>query len=361
MTTKENENIPTSIEEIFEDILKKDPNLIVTKIKGELNKLIEDCVLENSSSNEIYTIGRSGLHLFETFFSVLMEHGFNVGVFRTFRLMQIQIIKGEEIKENENILLLVDAINKGDEIEKVIDTLGQSRINKIVGYIIRENTKEKLKEKYPNIDFCFFHIAQDKKEYVGKHNELTTFFHSKLTPLDSEHHYKKLMINTNETDKVKYLVKEALKNTIGVASKDIIESTEKLHFNPKNNIKYSLELENRETIKGLYISNDIKGCVETDRLQVRIRGRAKHSSFEFSLLPLCIPEILDPSNLSKICIDLGIDCGVSKLSDENPEKKIKVCFCSDCLEKILSKRFSEALIEQLKMVCKDEGFNVHGT
>lgn len=321
--------IPRTIEEIFSGLLKENASEVVAEVKKDLSNLIKNCLLgRQNTASDLCTVDRRGTHIFQPFFPTLIENGFKLSSLGLRSLSEIAVIRTEEdnLPLSKELTIAVDAINRGNEINKALEYLSglDNKVVKIIGYVIRKETKDDLKKKYPDIELCFAIEAQDDETYYSAHDRLTTFYHSRLVPLDSEHIYGECDVKCSKK-RVEKLIREAFLRVFKVST-EVIESEEKLHVNSSIS-KYSVELIDTRAFEN-EILPDLKELIAFERVQMRVKMRYKPPFHKLNIMVFCSPHILDMATLSSSCKGknfMNKECNI-------PPEDLKPDICCSCLE-----------------------------
>ncbi|MBO8182723.1 MAG: hypothetical protein H0Z28_08025 [Archaeoglobus sp.] len=348
-------DVPKSIEEMFSNLSEKNPNEIVAQIRKDLNHLIKKCILTiKDRPKDIRTIDRRGTHLFQPLLPFLMEHQFNVSALKLESLSDVAIIKKlYDAPEPNELIIAVDAINKGEEIEKVIEVLESlnKKVVKVVGYVIRKDTLNRLEANHPDTEFCFVVVAINDDDYNLVHQKLTAYYHSRLTPLDTDHIYEECEIGCKDKDELKEIIRESFLKIFDNEI-DVVESEEVLFVDEKTNFKYSLELEYvTDIFRDLFLSDQEKRILDFERVQLRVRAKHKGSFYKLSSMAFCSPYILDVNDLQRLCPD--------ETCDKNIPKDLVPNVCCRCLEQNFSSKLLERFKDKFTLVSKSRGYTVY--
>lgn len=194
--------------EYFKETFKQDHEPYSRNVHDALNKLIISEIVDHNNYN-ILVIGRKGLNLFQPYITAInqtnnLQDIYTIRLFSHTKHPMIRpvgpqrhsdhrpINEKEPIKDGRSSLpyiLLTDAINTGDEIQKVMNTIKPEDISKICGYLANKDSLSDLKKKYPRIQFSFIKIV-NKDEYYLEQDRLQPISQSRLIPTDGEHPYR---------------------------------------------------------------------------------------------------------------------------------------------------------------------------
>lgn len=321
--------VPRTIEEMFSGLLKENASKVVAEVKKDLSDLIKNCLLESqNTASDLCTVDRRGTHIFQPFFPTLIENGFKLSSLGLRSLSEIAVIRTDEgdLPLSRELIIAVDAINRGNEINKALEYLSglDNKVVKIIGYVIRKETKDDLKKKHPGIELCFAIEAEDDTAYYSAHDRLTTFYHSRLVPLDSEHTYGECDVKCSKK-RAEELIREAFLRVFK-ASTEVIESEEKLHADSSIS-KYSIELIDTRAFENEILPG-LKRFITFERVQVRVKMRYKAPFHKLNIMVFCSPHILDMEALSSFCKEknfMSKECNV-------PPEGLKPNICCSCLE-----------------------------
>lgn len=338
---------PLNIDEMY-PTLNNDiqSSTFALKLIHEANSFINDYALfENVDI--VITSDRQARHLFANSISELEKFGIT-----TINLKQIshklpssEISSKKQTREfsipNRKIMILVDAINHGKEINDIVEFVKQNNgdLKSIYAYLINKDTLETLQNKpyFKNILIKGKHIVQ-RDEYSTIHEKFIAFNHSLKNPTDSEHLYAEYLLTSRitkeDTNKMIVYIKNRLSEKTPFYSYE-----NRLAVDSNLHRRFTIEMKDTLSIKSIGIDEKFAKSISLERLQIRININNKaqmHSHITTTIIPLAdisVAEILK----TKYCnntIDL-CNYNASNIS-ESSTVNYHYVICPQCVENYIA-------------------------
>lgn len=186
---------PHSIEEfIGTEIIEERGryNLLIEEVVDEMFKMLNDDK-HFFNLDFIITIDRKGTSIYTRFWQRLLQSKGKIpghislkkSIQGVFYIRSNYEIKTENLK-NKKVGIVVDAINKGDEIQEIIEVLTNvgASVEIVYAYISKKSTIQKRKKEKILFKSCH---EGDEEEYSRFRKNITIFNSSSTEPLDTDH------------------------------------------------------------------------------------------------------------------------------------------------------------------------------
>ncbi|MGO8805644.1 MAG: hypothetical protein ACLQO7_03425 [Candidatus Bathyarchaeia archaeon] len=297
--------IPTSIEDFKAPLKGLNPDVICEEIKANVSAFIEK-EIKAKSNETLLLLGRKSSLLFQTVYQRASEKGYSVAILR--RLNDANWTKGVV---TENVSLLADCINTGDEVRYAVkDTLKKGRkINGIYCYACNSETLEKLKAdqtfKDIPINVAFVLESNNSQDFFRK---VQVYYQSLLHPIDSDHAYDIYQPGSTLGPKViQKIVQLACREILGAP--ELYFDDDPTLFLPKNMSSMSLDISSFDSNKSTLSSKmkDFMDLLDFDYPFIKLKTQAEKGRTRFSIMS-CFPlASLDITTLKnkKDCIVVG--------------------------------------------------------
>jgi hypothetical protein len=238
---------------------------------------------------------------------------------------------------NSKIMILVDAINHGNEINDIVEFVKENGgiLKSIYAYLINKDTFERLQSEpyFKDILIEGKHIVQSD-EYSTIHEKFIAFNHTLKNPTDSEHLYARYLlaprITKDDTNKMIIYIKNRLsKETPFYSNENSLAADSNLHR------RFTIETKDNPSIESIGIDEKIAKIASLERLQIRfnINNEAqKHSHITTTVIPVVdvsIEDILKTKDCNNIIDSCNYDD--SNIS-ESSIGDYHYIICPQCLE-----------------------------
>lgn len=244
---------------------------------------------------------------------------------------------------NRRIMILVDAINRGEEINNIVEFVKQNDgvLKSIYAHLINKDTFEKLQNE-PNFKDILIkgkHIVPSD-EYATIHETFIAFNHSLKDPSDSEHLRAKYLftprITKDDTNKMITYVKNHLSKITPFYS---IENSLAADSNLHRRFTIGAKNEDNLLIQSIGIDEKIAKIASIEILEIRfyISNEAqKHSHITTTIIP--IPDVSFKDILkTKDCANVIDSCSYDKSSiSESSTGDYHYIICPQCLENYIA-------------------------
>jgi len=360
----------------FFDNSDPDPSNTRDTIENELKGLIEREFPITKPYNIILT-ERKGLFLFHPLIGELKHNG--VSSIKLFKLENDHEIKGLfirnqiifEEKSYCDTAILTDAIGQGNELDELLELFNPGAIKKVVGYIAKKEGYEKLKEKYPLIDFQFLRPVENS-EYFKEHRRLQTVYQSRMERLDEEHPLGKFKIEpTIQIDELRRMIRASItpfySGIIDFAEDSLAIAT--LHSFTVTFWEVSKALNEEFKIESSLLELDrvqlrFKYCQETSCLSIMGLGLPDSCTehFKFNLYRAIFGRcnLAIPFKLCKELTPIGNTTTLKLKSFINKRKPHPFCdiYCTYCVDLNVSKYLSKYFIREFSKKISSSNFKL---
>lgn len=378
---KEADDNTYGMSDYFKETFKQDHEPYSGNVHDALNKLIISEIVDHNNYN-ILVIGRKGLNLFQPYITAInqtnnLQEIYTIRLFSHTKHPMIRpvgprghsdhrpINKKESIKDgcsSSQYILLTDAINTGDEIQKVMNTIEPESISKICGYLANKDKLSELQKNYPNIQFSFIKI-ENEDEYTLEQDRLQHISQSRLIPTDGEHPYRiySLKYQVSTEDLVNHM-----DNIFSKFKSDGYRLLKKDYLIVPNISSYTINLdysklceENPELIQPYYV---------IERMQVRFKIDPKVSKLMIMALALDLTNNIYIHTNGKCHIEYN-KCGINihdKMCEkvemptpmeDNPRDKI----CPLCIDFNISNLLISYAENELFKILESNGVKIEQT
>jgi len=332
---------------IFPTAFKMDTHQINTVFNSEIRNLLEKEVL-NTERTIVYIIERRGLNLFGPF-TYMIKKFHEMGTIRLYDDKKVVGIKEGVCNNRTECIILTDAIRKGDEISRIVDSLNKSDVTvlKVCGYLSNKETIEKLRNVYNETKFEFVHETTDYSQYRDYYGKIVGVHHSRLEPLDSEHPYYiyKSQQKTSR-DKIWTVIFKSCKKANVYQDQDILNS---------DITGYTAEFDGDYVRKRMAL-NTKNDFFKIERLLLRFKFDQSRS--ELRMMAFCDVYNFNLSSVS--LIDDHVENVLPNfiryckfLNENSNNQKI---ICPLCVDVNLSRRFLDMYDYKIKKMSEKEGF-----
>lgn len=177
------------LKDIFPNVYNKDPSKIIAEIDMELSTIINEVTKEHPTT--IFITERRGSNLYQPFLNSLLLKKHNIAYIRNYHDTPLTEIRVAPMEVKKPVIVLTDAIKKGVEIRKIVDTLKSENIEvyKVCCYFVNNDTIEQLQKEYKNISFTWVKSTSTDKEYQQFAEMLIPVHQSRIEAMDTEHPY----------------------------------------------------------------------------------------------------------------------------------------------------------------------------
>ena len=238
---------------------------------------------------------------------------------------------------NRKIMVLVDAINHGNEINNIVKFVKENSgvLKSIYAYLINKDTLERLQNEpyFKDILIKGKHIVRSD-EYSTIHEKFIAFNHSLKDTTDSEHMRAKYVltprITKDDTNKmITYIKNHLSEKTPFYSNENRLAADSNLHR------RFTIEIKDNLLIESIGIDEKIAKIVSLERLQIRfnISNEAqKHSHITTTIIPIAdvsIEDILKTKDCNNVIDSCSYDdSNISEFSTGDYHYII----CPQCLE-----------------------------
>lgn len=341
------------------------------KLIHEANSFINDYTLfENVDI--VITSDRQARHLFANSISELDKFGITpINLKRiSYKLPSSEIQSKKQTREfsipQRKIMILVDAINHGKEINDIVEFIKKNGgvLKSIYAYLINKDTLERLQNEpnYKDILIKGKHIVQSD-EYSTIHEKFIAFNHSLKNLTDSEHLYAKYLltprITKEDTNKMVAYIKNRLSKKTPFYSYENV-----LAVDPNLHRRFTIEMKDSSSIKSIGIDKKVAKYISLERLQIRINisnEAQMHSHITTTIIPIAdvsIEDILKTKDCNN-AIDL-CSYDVSNIS-EFSTVNYHYIICSQCLENYIANIVHEQIMRFLLDYLKNTKYECIGS
>ena len=337
----------------------------------EANSFINDPTLfENVDM--VITSDRQARHLFANSISELDKFGITpINLKRiSHKLPSSETQSKKQTREfsipRRKIMILVDAINHGNEINDIVEFVKENGgdLKSIYAYLINKDTLEILKNKphFKDILIKGKHIVQSD-EYSTIHEKFIAVNHSLKDPTDSEHLYAKYLltprITKEDTNKMIAYIKNRLSEKTPFYSYE-----NRLAVDSNLHRRFTIEMKDNLSIKRFGIDKKIAKSISLERLQIRVNISNKaqmHSHITTTIIPIAdvsIEDILKTKDCNN-AIDL-CNYDVSNIS-RSSTVNYHYIICSQCLENYIANVVHEQTMRFLLDYLKNTKYECIGS
>lgn len=357
-------DVPVNYRTYFGDLLKNSDS-IVTQIRDDVERLVEDYLLKEEPTNVLF-VERKGLHLFHHTFNRLMEAGFSLGRVRFFKLGKHPLLLVKpRFEVLENVIICTDAINTGNEILTLLKTF-QARdvsVKKVFCYYANSSSLSKLisQEFVGSDQIVYAHGVLEGESYSDLAKRLSIYFQSRIEPMDMDHVYDL------------FTLKPRFKRISDL--QDILNSSASLFFGegveferddlaPKNVVGFSLEYPTDGSWNDLgfclppVLIKGVEKFCDISFLELRVKFERRRSPQNFTIMGYSQVEDVNTLGLSKVecpiesmngtCLKNKIFYNKDAVSDEEIASRI----CTLCIENYSSSlaldKFENELISEFR-------------
>ena len=240
------------------------------------------------------------------------------------------------------IMILVDAINHGNEINNIVEFIKENDgvLKSIYAYLINKDTLERLQNEpyFKDILIKGKHIVRSD-EYSTIHEKFIAFNHSLKNLTDSEHLSAKYLltprITKKDTNKMISYIKNRLskKTPFFYSNENLLAADSNLHR------RFTIGNKENLSLKNIGIDEKIAKFASLERLQIRfnISNEAqKHSHITTIVIPIVDVSIVDILKTEDCKDVIGLcnydDSNISEFSTGDYHYII----CPQCLENYIA-------------------------
>ncbi|MDR1993947.1 MAG: hypothetical protein LBQ98_10750 [Nitrososphaerota archaeon] len=355
---------PKNIKEYLGNLAQDKPEKVISEIQVDLETFIDKIIKEDLQ--DLYIVGRKARHLFHQSISRLIEKSQGI---HFINVRKDGIIEPLGDKVHQEIALLTDSINKGDEIEKIVNILKNHygcKVNKIFCYVANTQGIDNLLSKkiVTNEQVIVLHkVSHSEYEQISK--RLGVYYQSRIEPMDVEHVFERhsFSIKISGEELFQFFedaTKTGLNCTNGKYNKavDIPDKNDDenniLHA-PKNIKDYSLDCVDCSTNE--FACTDKKNIsfpnVKPEYVVIRLKSELKETGTIICLMVTCPPdpESFSIENIQTKKCKHNKDCQIQQIIYDKSgfnENNIMTIICPHCIEKRLSEPILQRVMKALK-------------
>lgn len=337
--TDENKYLPefdTTIKNLLASEISGYSNLQIILVGRKSKSLFQPYIKQISETNalrqiEIIQIYSHTAHPLVRIVSPLCNHGKN----------KTEINQNKEVDDNTmETIILVDAINHGNEIRTVLEHYEDTKILKICGYLANKKTLSGLRKNHTDIQFSFVKIAEELDNYNAEQDRLQLIYQNRLIPIDSDHPYKiyALKFQIGAEDIKAYII--SVLHPLVTDENEIQEN----QLLAKNIFSYTAELDYTNICAKFPELQSDKYNVDV----IKIRFKIDETTSKMCITAMALVNIDSDIAYNNCSIPIIDKCCRHIIVPEEPKDKPQEKICPNCIDRTISLRLLQHIDSEIK-------------